>query len=136
MGKTVALHVGDSLETVGARFTDAWKRAETGELHAGNAEVHLGFASWEAMVRVLSPKRLELLRHLHRHPSPNVRQLAAALGRDYRRVHEDVAALLSSDTRNWTVPTWRTGQLPQTVSLLASALLRLSSPERRFSRSR
>jgi predicted transcriptional regulator len=93
MGKTVALHVGDSLETVGARFTDAWKRAETGELHAGNAEVHLGFASWEAMVRVLSPKRLELLRHLHRHPSPNVRQLAAALGRDYRRVHEDVAAL-------------------------------------------
>jgi len=43
---------------------------------------------------------------------------------------------VSSDTRNWTVPTRRTGQLRQTVSLLASVLLRLSSPERRFSRSR
>ena len=43
---------------------------------------------------------------------------------------------VSSDIRNWTVPTWRTGQSRQTVSLLASVLLRLSSPERRFSRSR
>ena len=93
MGKTVSLHVGDPPGTAGARFADAWRRAEAGELHPGNAEIHLGFASWEAMVRVLSPRRLDLLRHLHRHPSPNVRRLAAALGRDYRRVHEDVAAL-------------------------------------------
>lgn len=92
-GKTVHLHVGDGLEAVGARIVDAWKRAEAGELRPDNAEVHLGFASWEDMVRVLSPKRLELLRHLHRNPAPNVRQLAAALGRDYRRVHDDVAAL-------------------------------------------
>ncbi|MFC7737672.1 hypothetical protein ACFQX4_17945 [Roseomonas sp. GCM10028921] len=93
MGKQVALHLGDSLDAVGARFVNAWKRAETGDLHAGNAEVHLGFLSWEAMVRVLSPKRLELLDHLHRHPSPSVRQLAAALGRDGRQVHEDVVVL-------------------------------------------
>ena len=92
-GKTVHLHVGEGLEAASARFVDAWKRADAGELHAGNAEVHLGFASWEDMVRVLSRKRLELLRHLHRHPAPNVRQLAAALGRDYRRVHDDVSAL-------------------------------------------
>lgn len=91
--KTVSLHVGEGLEVAGARFVDAWKRSETGELRAGNAEVHLGFASWEDMVRVLSPKRLELLRHLHRNPARNVRQLAASLGRDYRRVHDDVAAL-------------------------------------------
>ena len=92
-GKTVKLHVGKEFEAAGARFVDAWKRAEVGELHAGNAEVHLGFATWEDMVRVLSPKRLQLLRHLHRNPAPNVRRLAAALGRDYRRVHDDVAAL-------------------------------------------
>ncbi len=92
-GKTVHLHVADGLEAVGARFVDAWRRAEAGELRPDNAEIHLGFASWEAMVRVLSPKRLALLRHLHRHPAPNVRQLAASLGRDYRRVHDDVAAL-------------------------------------------
>lgn len=87
------MHVGEGPEAAGAQFVDAWKRAEAGELRADNAEVHLGFASWEDMVRVLSPKRLELLRHLHRHPAPSVRQLAAALGRDYRRVHDDVAAL-------------------------------------------
>lgn len=92
-GKTVNLHVGEDLENAGARFVDAWKRAEAGELRPDNAEVHLGFASWEEMVRVLSPKRLELLRHLHRNPAPSVRQLAASLGRDYRRVHDDVAAL-------------------------------------------
>lgn len=92
-GKAVHLHVGEGLEAAGARFLDAWKRAEAGELRPDNAEVHLGFATWEDMVRVLSPKRLELLRHLHRNPARNVRQLAAALGRDYRRVHDDVAAL-------------------------------------------
>jgi predicted transcriptional regulator len=91
--KTVSLHVGDSLTTVGQRFVDAWHRAEKNDLREGNAEVHLGFATWEDMVRVLSPKRLELLRHLHRAPAPNIRQLAASLGRDYRRVHDDVAAL-------------------------------------------
>ncbi len=93
MVKTVSLHVGDMMQAAGQRFVDAWHRAEKGELREENAEVHLGFASWEDMVRVLSPKRLELLRHLHRHPSPNIRQLAASLGRDYRRVHDDVAAL-------------------------------------------
>jgi predicted transcriptional regulator len=48
------------------------------------------------MVRVLSPKRLELLRHLHRNPAKNIRTLAQALGRDYRRVYEDVEALESA----------------------------------------
>ena len=93
MTKTVSLHVGESLDAVGERFVDAWRRADSGELRESNSEVHLGFATWEDMVRTLSPKRLQLLRHLHRNPSPNIRQLAAALGRDYRRVHDDVAAL-------------------------------------------
>jgi predicted transcriptional regulator len=34
-----------------------------------------------------------LLRHLHRAPARSIRALALALGRDYRRVHEDVEAL-------------------------------------------
>src|SRR3954454_12038161 len=41
----------------------------------------------------LSPKRLALLRHVHQCPARNVRTLAQALGRNYRRVHEDVGAL-------------------------------------------
>jgi predicted transcriptional regulator len=56
-------------------------------------EKHVSFATWETMVRVLSPRRLELLRHVHQHPAKNIRVLAQALHRDYRRVHEDVEAL-------------------------------------------
>lgn len=86
----VQVHVGESLEKVGARVADAWHRMERGE---EVDERHIGFADWETMVRVLSPKRLELLRHVHLHPAKNIRALADALGRDYRRVHEDVEAL-------------------------------------------
>lgn len=42
---------------------------------------------------MLTLKRLELLHHLHRHPSASVNALAKAIGRDYRRVHEDIEAL-------------------------------------------
>lgn len=45
------------------------------------------------MTRVLTGKRTEMLRHLRRHPAPSVLALARSLGRDYRRVHDDVEAL-------------------------------------------
>jgi predicted transcriptional regulator len=93
MTKTVHVHVTETLEASTQRFLDGWRRAERGELTAQNAELHIGFPNWETMVRTLSPKRLELLRHLHRNPARNIRALATALGRDYRRVHEDVEAL-------------------------------------------
>jgi predicted transcriptional regulator len=93
MSKSVQVHIGDSLETIGDRVVDAWRKAERGALTGGDAELHVGFESWETMVRTLSPKRLELLRHLHRAPAKSIRALAQALGRDYRRVHEDVEAL-------------------------------------------
>ena len=41
----------------------------------------------------MTPKRMALLRHLHRHPARSVKALAESLGRDYRRVHDDVTAL-------------------------------------------
>lgn len=66
---------------------------QRGRLRLMQNEKHVSFEKWETMVRVLSPRRLELLRHVHRTPAKNIRVLAQALGRDYRRVHEDVAAL-------------------------------------------
>jgi predicted transcriptional regulator len=86
----VHVHVGETIEDVGARTIDTWHRMERGE---EIREKHVSFADWETMVRVLSPKRLELLRHIHQQPARNIRALAQALGRDYRRVHEDVEAL-------------------------------------------
>jgi predicted transcriptional regulator len=90
MSKELQIHVGESLDQIGARAVSAWRRMERGE---EVDEKHISFETWETMVRVLSPKRLALLRHLHQSPAKNIRALAQALGRNYRRVHEDVAAL-------------------------------------------
>ena len=87
---SLKIHVGDTLEDIGARVLAAVRRAEAGEYVS---EEHLTFDSFETLARLLTPRRLELLRYLHRHPAASVRALAQQLGRDYRRVHEDVDAL-------------------------------------------
>ena len=69
MSKAIHIHVADSLDAIEARVVDAWRRGERGELTGANAVVHIGFESWEALVRTLSPKRLELLRRIHRAPA-------------------------------------------------------------------
>jgi predicted transcriptional regulator len=61
MSKAIQVHVADSLDTIGYRVVEAWRRAEYDGLARDNVEVHIGFESWETMVRTLSPQRLELL---------------------------------------------------------------------------
>jgi predicted transcriptional regulator len=90
MSKLV-LHVGESLNDAAARFVDGWKRVERGDL--AESETHISFESWEALTTVLTPKRVELLRHLHRNPATSILALSKALGRDYKAVHGDVKAL-------------------------------------------
>lgn len=87
------IHVGDGARGFGERFVEAWHRAECGE---SVNERHLSFDSFESLARVLTPKRLELLRHLHRQPAASINVLAKTVGRDYRRVHEDVEALVTA----------------------------------------
>jgi predicted transcriptional regulator len=53
----------------------------------------LSFESWEGLAKVMTGERYRLLRHLHIRAEPSVSALARALGRQYRRVHADVAAL-------------------------------------------
>src|SRR5437660_9207318 len=89
MGDTKVI-VGGSLEEDAAAFLDAWRRAERGERFD---ETVLAFESWEALASVMTGERYRLLRHVHIHPEPSVSALARALGRQYRRVHADVAAL-------------------------------------------
>lgn len=90
MSGTINLHVG-SIEDMGKRFIGAWHKLEQG---AAVDETHLTFLDLETMVSTLSPKRLALLRHVRQHPAENIAALAKSLGRDYKRVHEDVAALV------------------------------------------
>ena len=83
--------VGGNIEDAAAkRFVDAWHRAERGENFQEN---QLSFESWDALTRVLTGKRLELLRYVRRHEVASVRALSKALGRDYSNVHADVQAL-------------------------------------------
>jgi len=86
----VQLHVGVSRQAIKDRFLAAAKRAEKGDL---SLERHVTFANWDMLAKALSAKRLELIRYVRQHPVRRVTDLARALGRDYRNVHEDVAIL-------------------------------------------
>jgi predicted transcriptional regulator len=90
----VKITVGGSAEKEASRrFIDAWHRAEEGETFH---ERHLAFESWDTLARVLTGKRMELLRYVRRHNVTSVRALAKALGRDYSNVHADVQALTAA----------------------------------------
>ena len=76
-----------ALAEMGKRFTTAWK--------SGRSSAHVfAFESPAALFRVLTPKRWELVERLQALGPSSVRGLARALGRDVKRVHEDVVALI------------------------------------------
>jgi predicted transcriptional regulator len=87
------IHVGEGMAEMGQRFVRAWRRAEAGR---EVDERHLTFASLQDAARILSPRRLELLRAVHRQPAASVRALAAAVGWDYKNVHGDIEALTAA----------------------------------------
>src|ERR1700684_236289 len=87
----VKITVGGVMEEEASRrFVNAWHRAERGERFQ---ERHLAFESWDALARVLTGKRMELLHYVRRHEVASIRALAKALGRDYSNVHADVQTL-------------------------------------------
>ena len=92
MSKKVKVHVG-TLDDMGKRFASAWHRLEGGERVR---EQHVTFPNLSSMMSALSGKRLELLREVHREPAPSIKALANRLGRDYKRVHQDVETLAAS----------------------------------------
>ena len=114
----VQVSVG-SLADMGKRFAGAWNRAASGE---SVDETHVTFLDVQTMLDTLSPRRLELLRYVRQHGADNVRELAQALDRDYKNVHQDVATLetaglLLRDGRKLTAP-W--DELQANVSLMAA----------------
>ncbi|HUY95522.1 MAG TPA: hypothetical protein VMU71_09490 [Terracidiphilus sp.] len=87
----VKIAVGGAMEDEASRrFVSAWHRGERGEKFH---ERHLAFESWDALARILTGKRMELLRYVRRHNVTSIRSLAKALNRDYSNVHADVQAL-------------------------------------------
>ncbi len=111
----IRVHVG-SPSDMGKRFSDAWKRAAAGKQVD---ETHVTFLDLQTMLEALSPRRLELLRHVHQHGAESVKELAEHLGRDYKNVHQDVvvleeAGLLVREGRKLSAP-W--DELQASVSL-------------------
>jgi predicted transcriptional regulator len=72
-------------------FRAAWKAAAAGKPVTPRQGTY--FTSLEAARKVLTPKRLELLRAIRRARPASVSQLARLLGRDFKNVHADVQAL-------------------------------------------
>jgi predicted transcriptional regulator len=90
----VKITVGGAMEEdASRRFVNAWHRAERGETFH---ERHLAIESWDALVRLMTGKRMELLHYVRRHKVASVRALAKALGRNYSNVHADVQALTAA----------------------------------------
>jgi predicted transcriptional regulator len=90
--------IGGALEQdASRRFVNAWRRAEDGETFH---ELYLAFESWDALARLLTNRRMELLRYVRRHDVRSVRALAKALRRDYSNVHADVQALAAAGLLN------------------------------------
>jgi predicted transcriptional regulator len=71
------------------RFAKSWKGAAT----RGGGAATIGLGSMAELSALLSPRRMELIRHVARHPGLSIRALAGALGRDYKNVHTDVTEL-------------------------------------------
>lgn len=89
----IKVHVGDSMRDAADGLLGDIARFEHGE---SVNEQHVTFENWRALFNVLTPKRYELLCHVHALPEPSVRALARALDRDFKRVYEDVKALVDA----------------------------------------
>jgi predicted transcriptional regulator len=69
---------------------DIWHKSEAGK----PVTPRLSFGSIKDLFSAITEKRLELLRYVAEQKEVlNIRQLAQALGRDYKNVHTDVGEL-------------------------------------------
>jgi predicted transcriptional regulator len=87
--KTVVFNI-QTLDSALADFATAW---ETGK---GDATAQIGFETWELMHKVLSPKRLDVIRAMAGAGPLSIREIARRVGRDFKGVHSDVSLLLKA----------------------------------------
>jgi predicted transcriptional regulator len=85
---TVTLRVA-SLDASLVDFRRVWE--------SGQSEpAAISFASWTLMHKILSPKRLDIVRALCGQEPMSIRELARRVGRDFKGVHTDVGALINA----------------------------------------
>ncbi|MGV2098399.1 HVO_A0114 family putative DNA-binding protein [Rhizobium sp. 21-4511-3d] len=89
----VKLHIA-GLDDFFSQAREAAREIDAGDLRERPAAI--GFESMELLLKVLTANRWQLLRRLKQSGKSSIRQLAVALGRDYRGVHADVHALIDA----------------------------------------
>jgi len=93
MTKTFTIRVqtlGDAL----AETARVWKAAEKGKKQKSSTGI--GFATYADMHRILTPKRLDIVRTLAGNRPMSIREVARRVGRDFKGVHTDVVALANA----------------------------------------
>lgn len=96
----------DSEERFRRQFVVAWPKASQGDIPETLERAYIAEAA--TLTKVLSEKRIVLLRCLRQRPHLSIRALAKALQRDYSNVHADVTLLkrvgLIEDSNGLVVP--------------------------------
>ena len=87
----IKIGIGDERETA-QEFIEVWQRAEQRETPDAPVE-QLYFPDLETLLRILTPRRMALLKALHALGAMSVRALSKELGRDYKNVHTDIQRL-------------------------------------------
>lgn len=91
MTNILHIRVGEPIEASLDRARKAMQAIERRQ--APQPYYGVGFADLPQMLAVFTPRRWELLTHLRASGPLTVAELARALGRNYKNVHGDVAAL-------------------------------------------
>jgi predicted transcriptional regulator len=80
-----------NIQTLQSALSDvatAWKTGKE------EASPRISFETWELMHKVLSPRRLEIIRAMAGAGPLSIREIARRVGRDFKGVHSDAALLL------------------------------------------
>ncbi len=87
--KTLKIRI-ETLQSLGQSVIDAMKGNKS-EYSAG-----LSFASYAEMHRILTPKRLEIIRTVAGQGALSYREVARRVGRDFKAVHTDLTAMIAA----------------------------------------
>ncbi len=88
--RIATIHIQPASEMIDRAASGALAAVRSGKYEGE----HFGFESPAALFRSITPKRWELLGRLQQTGPLGIRALARELERDFRRVHDDVTALL------------------------------------------
>ena len=77
------------LQEMGERFIEAWNSGKP-----SNPISTFSFSNASQLFAVFTPKRWELIEQLQKLGASSIRGLTRALGRDVRRVHDDITVLV------------------------------------------